>query len=209
MKTVNLQILEKRVAAIPVPPFDFSTVSARRPHTPEKTTSRRKIISAALLLIVLPAIAAAAAHFIPLQVTHRVGNWQLWGPSKTYEHPTAADFSRLARQAPYRVTWPVGVPREHKLLFLGAVGSEVFLLAYACPGKSANSSTSMLAIIPKNYESVNPNLGKWFESQIANDRVNERWNAGEESVVLTTDCLARRQIDRIRTATIAAGSLQR
>ncbi|HEY9181107.1 MAG TPA: hypothetical protein VIO32_10335 [Candidatus Baltobacteraceae bacterium] len=199
----NLELLERQIDAIPVPHFNFVAVAARAAHLPVRTNRRRAIV-ATLLIIVLPALAAATAHFVPLRVTHRVGNWQLYGPSRDFMHPTTSDFSKLARQAPYHVVWPVGMPGDHKLLYLSAVGSEVFLMAYNCPGKNASYSTTMVAIIPRNYKAVNPNLGKWFVSQIANDRSNELWDAGDESVVLTTACLTREQVERIRNLTIAA-----
>ena len=201
----SVEMLGQRIDAIDVPQFDFAAIKARAVRKPARAHRRRTIVTVTLLIL-LPALAAAAAHFIPLQVKHRFGNWQLWGPSRTFTHPSAADFSKLAREAPYHVVWPAGVPADHKLLFLGAMGSEVFTMVYTCPVKDVSYNSTSIVIIPKNFQAVSPKLGKWFESQVASDRTNASWNVGSERVALTTDCLTSQQIQNIRDAmTVSSG----
>ncbi|HEV3152623.1 MAG TPA: hypothetical protein VGZ02_02345 [Candidatus Baltobacteraceae bacterium] len=202
-----LEALERRIEAIEVPRFDFTTITARRSGQPARQARWRSALTIALLIVV-PALAAAAVHFIPLQVDHRFGNWQLFGPSREFTHPTAADFSTLARQAPYRVVWPAGVPREEKLMLLSSTGNEVFIAAYRCPSidlRKGNDALSTFIIIPKSYAAVNPKLASWFESQMHNAALNTLWNAGDESVLLSTGCLTPAQVDNIRALMITAG----
>ena len=117
--------MERRIAAIPVPKFDFAAIQLKAAKKAQRETRRRNIVAAIALIIAAPMVAAAAAHFVPLQVTHRFGNWQLNGPNKgvTLLHPVPAMFSKLSRQAPYLVVWPSGLPRGHKPFMLGSLGS--------------------------------------------------------------------------------------
>lgn len=201
-----LDAIEQHIAAIPAPKFDFAAVQKRADGKPAHRP-RRNVIAGILLMIAAPIVAVAAAHFVPLQVTHRFGNWQLYGPDRgeTLLHPTSAMFSRVARQAPYPVVWPSGLPRQHKPFMLGGVGSEVFTVVYSCAGQRIDRASSVAVIIPKNYAAVNPKLGKWFTSQIQDHRQNALWDVGGESIMLGSDCLTQQQIARIREATIARG----
>lgn len=199
-----LDSIEQRIAAIPAPRFDFAAVQTKAEGKPARPTRRRNVVAGILLTIAVPIVAAAAAHLVPLQVTHRFGNWQIYGPDKgeTLLHPTPAMFSRLARKAPYQVVWPAGMPREHKPFMLGSVGSEVFILIYSCAGQRIDRASSLAVIIPKNYSGINPRLGKWFNSQIQDHRYNALWDVGSESVLLGSDCLTEQQIAHVRASTI-------
>lgn len=200
-------LIERGVAAVPVPAFNFQTITLKA----ELKRTRRNLVAAILLIIAAPLVAMAAAHFIPLQVTHRFGNWQLNGPARgeTLLHPTPAMFSRFARKSPYPVIWPSGLPPAHKAFMLGSVGSEVFVVVYSCGGQRIDRASSSAVIIPKNYSAVNPKLGSWFNSQLQDHRQNALWDVGSESIVFGSDCLTQQQIAAVKTAMLAQRSRAR
>lgn len=203
-----LNSMEQRIAAIPTPAFDLAAVQAKAERKPLYPIRRRKIIASILLAVATPVVAVAAAHFVPLQVTHRFENWQLYGPDKgeTLLHPTPAMFARLARKAPYHIVWPSGLPLEHKAFMLSSVGSEVFIVIYSCAGQRIDHASSSAIIIPKNHAAVNPNLGKWFTSQLQDHRNNVLWDVGSQSVLFGSDCLSKEQIEHVRAVTVAKNS---
>lgn len=199
-----LDSIEERIASIPAPKFDFSGVQLRAERKLQRPMRRRNVIAGILLIIAAPLLAVAAVRFVPLQVTHRFGNWQLYSPGKNEMqlHPRPEEFSRLAHEAPYRVVWPAGLPRDSKPFMLGSTGSEVFTILYSCAGQRIDRASTMAIIIPKNYASVNPNLGNWFSSQVQDKARNAFWDVGNESVFFGSDCLTNREIARVRAETI-------
>lgn len=192
-----------------VPPFDVAEVR-RRATRPPARPMRRRIIMIAALGILVPALATAAVKFVPFEVTHKYGMWQVYPPkgtSESYVHPTQATLAKVAQRAPYRVIWPADIPTSSRLNFLGSDASQLFTLAYQCPG--TRTGYSAVIIIPKNYPGINANIGKWFESQtIPHGRVL-KWTIGEERVLLESTCLSSAQMARVRRATIAEGRASR
>lgn len=203
--------IEQRIAGIVAPRFDFEAVRLKAEQRRQRPTRRRKVIAVILLTIAAPIVAVAAAHFVPLQVTHGYGNWQLYGPDKgeTLLHPSPATFLRLAQKAPYQVVWPSGLPHGHKAFMLGGVGSEVFIIVYSCAGQRIDHASSLAVIIPKNYSAVNRKLGKWFSSQMQDHPHSAIWDVSEERVLFGSDCLTQRQIAHVQAAMSAKSTRPR
>jgi hypothetical protein len=200
-----LDAIGLRIAAIPPPTFDFATVLSKADRQP-KAKPRRSLIAVIVLGIALPIVVAAGVRFVPLQVRHNSGNWQLFGPDETFLHPTPALFSRAARNAPYRIVWPSALPRDDKPFMLATVGSEVFIVVYSCAGESIDRAWSTAVIIPRNYSSVNPKLGNWFTTQVQDHRQTLLWNLANQSVMFGSDCLTDQQITQVRAATMPGAS---
>lgn len=199
--------IRKSIDTIGVPRFDFAAVKSRAGRsTPSRRAIRRRTaVVACFLALGLPLLAAAAAHFIPLKVTHRVGNWQLFGATQTFMRPAPRVFTHAAAEAPYRVVWPAGLPRGSKPIAFGNTASEVFTIFYQCPHGRDYIPGIWAIVIPKHYGQVNAELDRWFRSQMATHRKNLLWDVGDERVLLTTDCLTLQQMQNVRSATTAAG----
>jgi hypothetical protein len=203
--------VEQCIAAVPAPTFDFATVQRKAALQKRRFPRQRSVMRAILLVVAVPLVvsAAVAVHFVQLQVTHRFGNWQLYGPTETLLHPKAAAFLRLESRAPYQVVWPSGLPDQDKPFILVSVGSEVFIVGYSCSGQTIERASSMAAIIPKNHSAVSANLSNWFASQLRAHRQNLLWDARAESVLLASDCLSEHQMERVRAMTISAAAASR
>lgn len=207
MKDVFAGPLTEAVEQLHVPPVNFAAI-AQRATTNARVPRRRRRVVWLTLAVLIPAVAAAAVfRFVPFQLTHKFGMWQVYGPSyasKMYWHPTSATLVQVARLAPYRVIWPVGIPKSNPMENLDSEASQLFFLLYPCPGSLTGYSS--VAIIPKNYAPINPNLGKWFDSQtIPHGRVL-KFAVGEELMLLESTCLTSSEMQRVKTATIATGA---
>ncbi len=203
MKPEMLRALVDGVDSLNVPAFDFSAIQARATRLRARSPiTARKLLNGSALVVILSSLAAAASHFTPLDVTHRFGTWQIYGPQASVNmRPTQATLDRLARTAPYRLVWPTSLPIGTVLHTVSSVASEVILLDYACPQKG----TLRFQIIPYASGEINVELRAWFSSLKMQRGLNREWRAGEERVRVQTNCLSESQIQRIREATIAAG----
>lgn len=199
----------REIDALPIPQFDFAAIKARaeRPRSP-----RRRLFGIAFLSVLVPALAAAAAlKFLPVTVTHIGGWYQIRAQSmKMTWKADSRTFADYGKGAPYRVTWPAGLPQQTKLQSVISTSSEVFVVTYRCAPKRQSRKVLWFVIIPHNYAAINPRLGDWLRDPHTFDHHTfTTFPAGDELVRLETNCLSATQIARVRSAMIAAGAAQR
>ena len=204
MKPEILSNLESAVDALPVPAFDFAAIQARVGRLTNRSVVRRRtMVTGSALIIVLSALAAAASYFTHLNVSHRFGTWQVYGPRVAINlHPTQKTLDHLARNAPYRVIWPSALPAGTRLRIAGSMASEIIILGYDCPQKGV----LRFAIIPRNSDAINSNLRMWLSSLKVEQGINQDWQVGQERVRIQTDCLTTGQIQTIRSAMVLNAS---
>ncbi len=198
MKPEILSNLESAVDALPVPAFDFAAIQAQVGRLANRSVVRRRtLITGSALIIVLSALAAAASYFTHLNVGHRFGTWQVYGPRVAINlHPTQKTLDQLARNAPYRVIWPSALPKGTRLRMAGSMASELMILGYDC----AHTGILRFAIIPHSSDAINPKLRMWLSSLKVKQGINQDWQVAEERVHVQTNCLTNSQIQTIRSA---------
>ena len=199
----------REIDALPVPNFNFAAIQAR---AQQQRPAPRQLLLLSGLAVLVPALAAAAVlRFVPLQVTHFGGWTQVnGGTTKAYERPTPSTFAYLAKRAPYRVTWPIGLPPEKTLQTVIAGSSEVFIVDYRCAPKWQSRKMLWFVIIPRNYAAINAQLGQWLNDPHTFDHHTFTvFPVGDELVRLETNCLSAAQIAHVRSAMLAAGAAQR
>lgn len=207
MKDVFANPLTNAVERLDLPAFNFAAILKRAATNTSASQRKRRIVWLTVGFLI-PAIAAAAVlRFVPFQVTHRFGNWQVYGPPGTstqYRYPAQKALAEAAQLAPYRVVWPVGMPKSSVLEYLDSEASQMFVLFYPCPGSLTGYSS--VGIIPKNFSAINPNLGKWFDSQTIPRGKMLKFAVGEERMLLESTCLSNAEMQHVRTATLASGT---